>query len=531
MQITVQRNHVAEFTFESTAQHSDPYNELDLDVVFTSPSGRELRVPAFWDGGGLWKVRFSGSELGVYRFESVCSDRDDRGLHAQSGSLSVVPSTGQSDLMGHGRIRVAADRRHFEHADGTSCFWVGDTWWMGLTKRLDWPHGFKELAADRVAKGFNTIQIVAGPLPDMDAWDPRGENEAGHPFERDFLRINPAFYDLADLKIAHLVEVGLMPCIVGMWGYYLPQIGVDRVKRFWRYLIARYGAYPVVWCICGEGKMPYYLSKQPEKDATFQLKGWTEVMAHVREIDAYHNLITIHPTQFGREQVEDPGLMDFEMLQTGHGDFDSIVPTIQSVRKAVEAQPRMPVVNAEVNYEGIMGRAWQNVQRLCFYHSVLNGTTGHTYGANGIWQMSTKEQPYGPSPHGRCWGNTPWREAAQLPGSRQIGLGGRFIRRFAWWEFERHPEWVKPPANGDAAYASLAVGIPGKLRIVYAPFVWDPPILTAFEPHVKYEASYFDPIRGSDIALGAVEPDSNGLWCPPLPPEIHDWILVVQASD
>jgi hypothetical protein len=36
----------------------------------------------------------------------------------------------------HGPIRVAASHRHFEHADGTPFFWLGDTWWMGLTERL-----------------------------------------------------------------------------------------------------------------------------------------------------------------------------------------------------------------------------------------------------------------------------------------------------------------------------------------------------------------------------------------------------------
>jgi len=28
-----------------------------------------------------------------------------------------------------------------EHSDGTPFLWLGDTWWMGLTTRLDWPDG------------------------------------------------------------------------------------------------------------------------------------------------------------------------------------------------------------------------------------------------------------------------------------------------------------------------------------------------------------------------------------------------------
>jgi len=57
---------------------------------------------------------------------------------------------------------VAKDKRHFEHLDGTPFFWLGDTWWMGLCKRLSWD-GFQELTANRKAKGFNVVQIVCGP--------------------------------------------------------------------------------------------------------------------------------------------------------------------------------------------------------------------------------------------------------------------------------------------------------------------------------------------------------------------------------
>ncbi len=320
-----------------------------------------------------------------------------------------------------------------------------------------------------------------------------------------------------------------MPCIVGMWGYYLPQLGVEKAKRYWRYVVARYGAYPVVWCICGEGTMAYYLSETKEEDSAFQKKGWTEVMASVREVDGYHNLISIHPCQYGREMVEDPTLMDFEMLQTGHGDIDSVAPTSATVIQSVPREPLMPVVNSEVNYEGILGRAWQNIQRLCFYHSVLNGTAGHTYGANGIWQMSTKDSPYGPSPHGRCWGNTPWQEAMALPGSGQIGIGGAFLRRFPWWELERHPEWVDPaPKEGDP-YACVATGIPGRLRIIYVPNLWNPPTVKAIEPDAHYRAYYFDPCTGEEIDLGEVAPDADGEWQPPLSPEVHDWLLVLRT--
>jgi len=101
------------------------------------------------------------------------------------------------------------------------------------------------LTADRISKGFTVIQIVAGLYPDMPPFDPRGANEAGFPWEKGYTRINPSYFDMADLRIRWLVNSGLVPCIVGCWGYFLNFAGIEVMKRHWRYLVARYGAYPV----------------------------------------------------------------------------------------------------------------------------------------------------------------------------------------------------------------------------------------------------------------------------------------------
>lgn len=530
MSFVLPLNVVFEIALLSTQAVDHPYQNLSVKVRIDCPDGSHFEIPAFWAGENRWKFRVSAPKPGVYQYRTACSDPANAGLHDQTGQFTAVETESSNPLLAHGRLCVSPDKTYLMHEDGTPFLWVADTWWMGLTSRLDWPGGVRTLAADRAAKGFSVIQIVAGPLPDMDWGDPRGMNEAGLPLNEDFSEINPAWFDHADLKIAHLVESGLLPCIVGMWGYYLPRMGVEKAQRFWEYLVARYGAYPVVWCIAGEGTMPYYLSKSPQEDAALQKSGWSEVMLHVRRIDGYKNLITIHPTQFGRDMVDDPALMDFEMLQTGHGDIDSIPNVRESVARSVVREPVMPVINSEVNYEGIMGYCWQNIQRWCFYVTLLNGAAGHTYGANGIWQMSTPEKPYGPSPHGRSWGNTPWIEACQLPGSRQVGLGANLLRRYPWWRMKPHPEWIEP-AHARDPWRFAGAGIPGELRVFYISHLWDPPLIKSIEKGVDYQAFYFDPTSGREFDAGLVAPDAEGNWRPALPPEVHDWVLVMEKKN
>ena len=188
--------------------------------------------------------------------------------------------------------------------------------------------------------------------------------------------------------------------------------------------------------------MPYYLSKDKEKDKAFQRAGWTEIARYVRGLDPYHHLLTIHPSQSSRQTLEDSSVLDFDMLQTGHGDRASIGPTLKLVHASRAAWPTMPTINGEVCYEGILGTCHDDVQRFMVWSCLLSGDAGHTYGANGIWQLNREGQPYGLSPHGGTWGATPWNEAMQLPGSRQTGLAKRLLETLPWQQFEPHPEWA-----------------------------------------------------------------------------------------
>lgn len=530
------QNNITEWTYTSGKSYSDPFNQVELDVVFTEPDGEERKVPAFWAGDQSWKVRYASSKVGRHRYRTISSDTTNSDLHAQEGVLEIAPYEGSNPLLKHGPLKISANKRYLEHIDGTPFFWLADTWWMGLCQRLSWPGDFQQLAADRKSKGFSVIQIVAGLYPDMPSFDQRGANEAGFPWQEDFSCINPSYFDMADLRIGHLVKTGLVPCIVGCWGYFMEFAGVEVMKKQWRNLLARYGAYPVVWCMAGEAIMLYYLSpanrdqKSREEAIAKARAGWTEATRYLRSIDPYHHPITLHPTDSARNMVDDQSLIDFDMLQTGHGDRNSVPNTVNQVLKSLSREPAMPVINGEVCYEGIGEAARQELQRFMFWVCILSGASGHTYGANGIWQVNRKGQPFGPSPHGMSWGDTPWDEAAQLLGSTQVGLAKRLIERYEWWEFKSHPEWVEPHWSQENYFRPYAAGIPQKVRIIFTPS-YPPPNLTikAIEPNANYRAFYFNPANGEEFEIGEVKADVNGDWrIPKRPPIYQDWILVIQ---
>lgn len=523
---TTEANRVAEWSFESAKDYAAPFHHVTLDAVFTTPDGQMLRVPAFWAGGKTWRVRYASPASGTHAFRTECSDTTNPGLHGITGTLEITPYTGNNPLFRHGPLRVAPDRRHFAHADGTPFFWLGDTWWMGLARRLEWPADFQELAADRVAKGFTVIQIVAGLYPDQAAFDDRALGDGGFAWERLYARIRPEYFDAADRRIQHLVEQGLVPCVVGAWGYHLPWLGTENMKRHWRYLVARWAALPVVWVAAGEQAMPWYNSGNKEAETQQLRREWTEVIRFLRATDPFHRLITTHPRSHARDEVLDPTLLDFEMQQTGHGS-----PTAQHAARAIEAwnrPPRMPVLSGESRYEALEIRPTLGAKeaREAFWAHLLNsGCAGHTYGANGIWQVNRPDQRYGPSPGGNDWGGTPWSDAMRLPGSTHLAHAKRFLLTLPWHGLAPAPD-LFTGATSAAATADrrclLAFSTEG--RSVVASLAELPGAATA---------RWFDPTSGA-LQVAGNSPFPNAATHEFAPPGRNaagdvDWVLLLEV--
>jgi hypothetical protein len=520
-------NRMVEFTFESAKSYEDPFNEIMLDAVFTDPSGVKRRVPAFWAGGTTWHVRYASSITGTHRFQTECSDTENAGLHGMRGEVIITPYRGQNPLFRNGAIRIADDSRHFAHADGTPFFWLGDTWWMGLVKRLRWPEDYQQLAADRREKGFTVIQLVAGLYPDMPAFDERGLGDDGLPWEKNFERIRPEFFDAADRRIEHLVEQGLVPCILGTWGYYLPWLGTEKMKQHWRYIIARWGALPVVWTAAGEQAMPWYLSGSKESETQLLRREWNEVIRYIRVTDPFHRLVTTHPRSNARDELLDPILLDFEMQQTGHGQATAHHAAM--AREAWNRPPFVPVISGESRYEALEISSVPGAKevREAFWAHLLNsGCAGHTYGANGVWQVNLPEQRFGKSPGGFDWGGTPWRESMNLPGSSQLSYAKNFLMNLPWHQLapdtEIFKDAVSAASTADGSCA-LAFTTGGKSLVADLGNLKGPLSASWFDP----SSGELKPIQGKPFtATGSREfapPGNNAAGD-------TDWVLLLKVK-
>ena len=519
----VQQWSVFETSFTSIKSYKNAFMDVQIDVLFRTGK-QEWLVPAFWSGGNKWTVRFAPPLKGKYTYQVKCSDRANTALVAKDRTLMVSAYHGDNPLIKHGFIQVSKDKRHFEHADGKPFLWLADTWWKCLSKRMTWA-GFQELTTDRKAKGFNAVQIVCGPYPDEGFLEPRLANEGGLPYESTkFERVNPKYFDYTDRRLIHLVNAGLAPVIVGAWGRgdcnSMEAIGVAGLKRHWRYLVARYSAYPVFWILAGEIPEETKWGKGP----------WAEVATYLRSIDPYHRLLTCHTGQGRRGAKGDTNLIDFDMVGGSHDERAAVdAKTLGILKAAYSKDPPMPVLVGETCYEGHMQQGFGDVQRRMFWGNMLSGAAGHTYGAAGIWHASVPGDPgcassaFGGS---KVYDWTTWREGMNYSGSTQLGLAKKLLETYPWSHFEPHPEWSEPDC--------IAAGIPGKVRFIYQPrrgiYNWGGTVVKNLEPTVRYKAFYFDPATGRRFDQGIINAPTGEYHSPGLPSP-QDWVLVLEKIE
>jgi hypothetical protein len=340
--------------------------------------------------------------------------------------------------------------------------------------------------------------------------------------------------------LRYLVDQGISPCIVGAWGYFMPWMGVEKLERHWRYLIARYGAMPVMWCGAGEANLPWYLAPGFPFDDREQVHQWTEVLRYIRQSDPFHRLLTIHPTAINsfssRHATDDPALLDFDMLQTPHGEEGAAEGALGQMTESYAALPQMPVIDGEAAYEMLNDSLPTEWTRAMFWICMTSGAAGHTYGANGIWQNNRPGDPHGRSPNGPGYGKIPSQEAMHLPGSEQLGMAKALFEKYPWYQFVPHPEWAvyeKPgpwtkSSPSEMRIGPLTTGIPGAVRLTYV-LRAEQIVARDLGPNSLHTAHLFDPVSGHTIDLGVLRANASGEWsCRPPDGWNHDWVLVME---
>lgn len=345
----------------------NPFVDVELSAIFRQ-ADREFNVSGFYDGAGIYRIRFMPDAEGDWSFETH-SNRPE--LNGRTGGFTATPT----EPGNHGPVRVC-DTFHFAYADGTAFLPFGTTCYA-------WIHQSEALREKTLktlsASPFNKVRMCILPK-----WYPYNHVEPElYPFEGtpsnqwDFSHPNPAFFQHLDRCIASLCELGIEADLIlfhpydedrfGVhrencevhWGF--DRMGAENDDRYLRYVIARYAAYRNVWwSLANEWD---FVKSKTEAD-------WQRFGRIVQECDPYGHLTSIH--NGGRDFDHAQPWISHCSLQKRHPDG----------ARAYREEFRKPVIYDECEYEGDIPQSWGNIPAETmvsrFWEAWINGAyAGH----------------------------------------------------------------------------------------------------------------------------------------------------------
>jgi len=443
---------------------------VELDVLFTSPTGREFRVPGFYDGDGrgnldghVWKVRFSADEIGEWMFAT--SSPDDQ-LDGHNGQVVVTETPrGALGFWRLGRLESARTRedgiRYLKFRDGSYWLKAGcddPENFLGSYENYDTPEERRAAVEYLAARGINSLYIMTHNVDgdDNDVWPWVGETSEEAKAHGGYdARFDVAKFEAWRQLFEFMQTQGVVPYLVleddSAWK------GYDHA-RYYREIVSRFGYLPAVVFNLGE-----------ENNENYELAEGLRLAAQWKRIDPFGHPLAIHNVNQPDNAYIRSSAVDMTSIQTGqprtrNGLQDAVEHNelaIAWIERCREQGQRPLVVNFDEGRPELDRRAW--------WSAYLGG---------GVWEAHVPGEYDQPMP---AW-ETLWTE---------LGGARAFMETLPFWEMEPHNELV---LAGDA----FCLAKPGEAYAVYLPSGGT--VTVQVERLIPYEIARWNPANGYDAA-------------------------------
>ena len=416
---SVEKWGVFELSCEGTAE-GNPFSERNITAEFISKSEHKT-VAGFYDGGGVYKMRFMPSFEETYRF-TVSGNFSGESFE---GEFKVTPPS----VGNHGPVRVC-NTFHFAYADGTPYYPIGTTCYV-------WELQSDELIAETLESlknsPFNKIRFCVFPKSYCyNSREPRSYPFEGTPVDGslvnednvwgftpdsegnnwDFSRFNPAHFEHIEKCIIELQKLGIEADIIlfhpyDRWGF--SAMTPEQDEFYLRYVAARFSALRNVW---------WSFANEYDFIKSKTVDDWERLAEVIVKSDPYGHLRSIH---------------------NGVQFYDHTRPWIThcSVQRSPEGtsdwrrQYGKPIVIDEMQYEGNISYAWGNIspRELIkrFWEALCRGGYGghgETYVGEDLWW----------SHGGKLKGESPARIAFMRKVLEEAPAGGLKPKAMEWDE-------------------------------------------------------------------------------------------------
>ena len=503
-------------------------DRVRMDVLFShAKTGQTLSVPAFWDGGDRFVVRFAPTEPGRWTWKSTCPD--DPALDGHDGSLRCRKYDGPLDIYRHGFIKAEKGTKYLMYADGTPFFYLGDTHWGMYTEDLSDDH-FKHIVRRRVEQGFTVIQSepISAPfhLQDgrVDAEDIEG-----------FRKADAYYRFIADAGLVHANAEFFFASNLS------PELASDEAAL---QALSRY------WTLAQEIDNDFYADRGGNF-YDYRDNPWVKIAAYIHAADPYshplsghqENAVNTSVTGGGVEGTQAHGfgvsafLSEDVSERTGHSWWAAqwSPPLFETSRPEVVRdywQSDRPAVNYEGRYCGLWTLDFG--ARAQGWISFLSGFCGYGYGAADIWlyhgnydlDTTSFDGVESITPEQKA---IPWQEALEYPSALQMRHLRTLLESFDWWNLT--PVIPGDPVFQDASGAAAYAHTPCVHLLYFYGKNTRTGRISTLTSGDGLEVRWYDPRTGAyrDATLPVREDD--GYWTLPPRPDDEDWVLEIRTQD
>lgn len=349
----------------------NPFVDVVLTAEFTD-GVTTTSASGFYDGGGVYRVRFMPSHPGEWRY-STFSNRAE--LSRQQGKFTVTPARGTN----HGPVRVR-NTYHFAYADGTPFWQVGTTCYTWTHR----PEEFQEQTLKTLAAApFNKLRMCVFPQTHGTEFMPptRFPFEGTPPKQWDYTRFNPAFFQHLEKRIGQLRDLGI-ECDLILFHPYGPTWGFDAMDRasddrYLHYLVARLAAYRNIW---------WSMANEFDALRAKNTADWDHFFQVVQQSDPYDHLRSIHNCDVFYNHNQ-PWVTHVSVQK---GPALTHAGSAELLREVY----RKPIVFDEVRYEGDHFLRWADLSGEEMVHRFWMATAAGTYAGHS---------EYFQAPHDVVW--------------------------------------------------------------------------------------------------------------------------------
>ncbi len=452
-----------EIVFESEKKYSDPFNDVDVDLLLYG-DGKIYTVPAFWDGGNTWKVRFVCPEEGEWFFETVCTDKENLSLHNKMGKVICKEYSGSLDIYKHGFVTTAYGEKYFTYADGTPFFYLGDTHWSMGGETVDM---VKTICEKRVSQNFTVFQSEP-----IDATFSMHDGITESDIEG--FRINDEkFKIIADSGLVHANAQFFFPyfmeVLIANNGGYSDKVIADGMKeisdeakhyleKISRYWVARYGSYPVMWTLGQEVDNDFYCNETSHPDWNYINNPYKLVAEYIAKYDPYTQPLTAHQENSGTTAAYGNGDGAADKCRIYNNDampscfrdvkahtFYAAQWTPSKTEQSDFTREKDFWYNSQgkpvINYEGQYCYLWTKNfgARMQGWVSYLNGMYGYGWGGHDTWSYLNIYDEENDSSDGvdtitsEEKINATWQDSLEYESSYQVGYMRIFLEKCEWY--------------------------------------------------------------------------------------------------